>query len=84
MRFIDSVKTGPAKVSNGLDYFVPELPVLGLVFIALRRIFGLRRQRLRPAVVLHADLARGEVREEPVVAEQVILRALAVELEQFH
>ena len=46
MRFIDSVKTGPAKVSNGLDYFVLKLPVLGLVFIALRRIFGLRRQRI--------------------------------------
>jgi sterol desaturase/sphingolipid hydroxylase (fatty acid hydroxylase superfamily) len=46
MRFTDSVETGPATVSAGLDYFVLELLVLGLVFIPLERVFKLRQQRI--------------------------------------
>ena len=46
MRFTDSVETGPAAVSAGLDYFVLELLVLGLLFIPLERLFALRRQRI--------------------------------------
>jgi len=46
MRFTDSVETGPATVSAGLDYFVLELLVLGLVFIPLERMFKLREQKI--------------------------------------
>jgi sterol desaturase/sphingolipid hydroxylase (fatty acid hydroxylase superfamily) len=46
MRFTESVETGPATVSAGLDYFVLELLVLGLIFIPLERIFALRPQRI--------------------------------------
>lgn len=46
MRFTESVETGAAPVSAGLDYFVLELLVLGLIFIPLERLFALRRQRI--------------------------------------
>ncbi|MGQ0524391.1 MAG: sterol desaturase family protein [Betaproteobacteria bacterium] len=46
MRFTDSVETGPATVSAGLDYFVLELLVLGLVFVPMEQIFALRPQRI--------------------------------------
>jgi sterol desaturase/sphingolipid hydroxylase (fatty acid hydroxylase superfamily) len=46
LRHIDAVETGPATVAAGLDYFVLELLVLGLVFIPLERLFRLREQRI--------------------------------------
>jgi len=46
MRLTQSVETGTATVSAGLDYFVLELLVLGLIFIPLERLFILRRQRI--------------------------------------
>jgi sterol desaturase/sphingolipid hydroxylase (fatty acid hydroxylase superfamily) len=46
LRLTDSVETGPAAVSAGLDYFVLELLVLGLVFVPLERLFALRRQKI--------------------------------------
>jgi sterol desaturase/sphingolipid hydroxylase (fatty acid hydroxylase superfamily) len=46
MRFTDSVETGPAAVSAGLDYFVLELLVLGLLFIPLERLAKLRAQKI--------------------------------------
>lgn len=46
MRLTDSVETGPAKVSAGLDYFVLELLVLGLLFIPLERKFALKKQNI--------------------------------------
>ena len=46
MRFTESVETGPAAVSAGLDYFVLELLVLGLIFIPLERHFALHHQRI--------------------------------------
>lgn len=46
MRFTDSVETGPARVSAGLDYFVLELLVLGLLFIPLERFARLRPQKI--------------------------------------
>jgi sterol desaturase/sphingolipid hydroxylase (fatty acid hydroxylase superfamily) len=46
MRFTESVETGSATVSAGLDYFVLELLLLGLLFIPLERIFPLHKQRI--------------------------------------
>jgi sterol desaturase/sphingolipid hydroxylase (fatty acid hydroxylase superfamily) len=46
MRFTESVETGSAPVSAGLDYFVLELLVLGLIFIPLERLYALHRQRI--------------------------------------
>jgi len=46
MRFTDSVETGSATVSAGLDYFVLELLVLGLLFIPLERLFALHKQKI--------------------------------------
>lgn len=42
----EAVETGTAAVSAGLDYFVLELLVLGLIFIPLERLFALHRQRI--------------------------------------
>jgi sterol desaturase/sphingolipid hydroxylase (fatty acid hydroxylase superfamily) len=46
MRFTESVDTGAAEVSAGLDYFVLELLVLGLIFVPLERLYALHRQRI--------------------------------------
>lgn len=46
MRFTESVETGPATVSAGLDYFVLELLVLGLLFVPLERRYALRPQKI--------------------------------------
>ena len=46
MRFTESVETGSPAVSAGLDYFVLELLVLGLIFIPLERLFALHPQRI--------------------------------------
>jgi sterol desaturase/sphingolipid hydroxylase (fatty acid hydroxylase superfamily) len=46
MRFTEAVETGAAPVSAGLDYFVLELLVLGLIFVPLERLFALRKQRI--------------------------------------
>jgi sterol desaturase/sphingolipid hydroxylase (fatty acid hydroxylase superfamily) len=46
MRFTDSIETGPAALSAGLDYFVLELLVLGLIFVPLEQLFALHRQRI--------------------------------------
>jgi len=46
MRFTDAVDTGPAGFSAGLDYFVLELLVLGLVFVPLERLFHLHPQKI--------------------------------------
>ncbi len=46
MRFTESVETGAATVSAGLDYFVLELLLLGLIFIPLERLFALHKQRI--------------------------------------
>jgi sterol desaturase/sphingolipid hydroxylase (fatty acid hydroxylase superfamily) len=40
------IDVGPRAVSWGLDYFVLELLVLGLVFVPLEQIFPLHRQRI--------------------------------------
>ncbi len=42
----EAVDVGPRAFSAGLDYFVLELLVLGLVFIPLERLFALRPQRI--------------------------------------
>ena len=42
----EAVPTGTAAVSAGLDYFVLELLVLGLLFIPLERMFILRPQKI--------------------------------------
>ena len=46
MRYTESVETGAATVSAGLDYFVLELLVLGLVFVPLERLFILKPQKI--------------------------------------
>lgn len=40
------IDVGPRAVSWGLDYFVLELLVLGLVFVPLERVFPLHRQKI--------------------------------------
>jgi len=42
----EAIEVGPRAFSAGLDYFVLELLVLGLVFIPMERLFALRRQRI--------------------------------------
>lgn len=42
----EAIDLGPRAVSAGLDYFVLELLVLGLLFIPLERAFALHRQRI--------------------------------------
>src|SRR5262249_19621519 len=42
----DKVDTGTAAVSAGLDYFVLELLLLGLVFVPMERLFILRKQKI--------------------------------------
>jgi sterol desaturase/sphingolipid hydroxylase (fatty acid hydroxylase superfamily) len=46
MRFTDAVDTGPAPWAAGLDYFVLELLVLGLLFVPMERLWALRPQRI--------------------------------------
>jgi len=41
-----AIETGPGRFSAGLDYFVLELLVLGLLFVPLERAFRLREQRI--------------------------------------
>ena len=41
-----AVDTGSAAVSAGLDYFVLELLVLGVIFIPMERLAALRKQRI--------------------------------------
>ena len=42
----ESLQLGAGSVSAGLDYFVLELLVLGLVFVPLERLFALRTQKI--------------------------------------
>jgi sterol desaturase/sphingolipid hydroxylase (fatty acid hydroxylase superfamily) len=42
----EPIALGPRSVTAGLDYFVLELLVLGLLFIPLERLFALHRQRI--------------------------------------
>jgi sterol desaturase/sphingolipid hydroxylase (fatty acid hydroxylase superfamily) len=42
----EPIAVGQREVSAGLDYFVLELLVLGLIFIPMERLFALRRQRI--------------------------------------
>jgi sterol desaturase/sphingolipid hydroxylase (fatty acid hydroxylase superfamily) len=42
----EALDVGPRSLSAGLDYFVLELLVLGLLFIPLERAFALREQRI--------------------------------------
>lgn len=42
----EAIDVGPRAVSAGLDYFVLELLVLGLVFIPMERLWPLREQRI--------------------------------------
>jgi len=46
MRFTDTVDTGRAVISAGLDYFVLELLALGIVFVPLERLFALQPQKI--------------------------------------
>ncbi len=41
-----AIDVGPRPFAAGLDYFVLELLVLGLVFIPMEQLFALRRQRI--------------------------------------
>ena len=43
---VQAIDIGPRSVAAGLDYFVLELLVLGLLFVPLERIFALREQRI--------------------------------------
>lgn len=42
----EAIEVGPRAFSAGLDYFVLELLVLGLLFIPMERLFALREQRI--------------------------------------
>ncbi len=42
----EAIDVGPRALSAGLDYFVLELLVLGMVFVPLERLFALRPQRI--------------------------------------
>ena len=43
---VEAIDVGPRAFSAGLDYFVLELLILGLVFVPLERLFALREQRI--------------------------------------
>jgi sterol desaturase/sphingolipid hydroxylase (fatty acid hydroxylase superfamily) len=42
----EAVTSGPRRLTVGLDYFVLELFLLGLVFVPMERLFTLREQRI--------------------------------------